>query len=200
MDVRYHYQHDFSLVALIANSAPRQPDKPTRKHAAATTPALGADAPPTAAWRRVGQRTVEISLTTAAKRRYRADGETLDALLSAAASIGRLGDPKRLDAAQSDNHVELTTLPNGNRLAARADGTATATAEPIGAKTAEITLIAITTRRYRATDTEAPLFCAAAETLQALHDRTRMLPDHIRQTPELETTEHTPASGIDIEL
>ena len=96
--------------------------------------------------------------------------------------------------------MELTTLPNGNRQAARADGTATATAEPIGAKTAEITLTATTTRRYRATDAEAPLLCAAAETLQALHDRTRMLPDHTRRTPEPDTTEHTPASGIDIGL
>ena len=190
--------HRLVELGLIANSAPRQPNKPTRKHAAATTPTPGADAPPTATWQRVGRKTVEISLTTAAKRRYRADGETLDALLSAAASIGRLGDPKRLDAAQTHNDVELTTLPNGSRQAARADGTATATAEPIGTKTAEITLTATTTRRYRATDTEAPLLCAAAETLQALHDRTRMLPDHTRHTPEPDTTEHTPASGIDI--
>ena len=73
--------HEIVELGLIANSAPRQPDKPTRKHAAATTPAPGADAPPTASWQRVGQKTVEISLATAAKRRYRTDGETLDALL-----------------------------------------------------------------------------------------------------------------------
>ena len=191
--------HQLAERGLIANTAPRQPNKPTRRRATtATTPAPGADTPPTATWQRVGQKTVEISLTTASKRRYRADTETLDTLLAAAASTGRLGDPRRLEATQIGDDVELTALPGGKRQAARTDGTATAVAEPAGAKTAEITLTATTTRRYRATDTEATLLCAAAETLQALHDRTRMLPDHTRQAPELETIEHTPASGIDI--
>ncbi|WP_420621075.1 hypothetical protein [Candidatus Poriferisocius sp.] len=56
------------------------------------------------------------------------------------------------------------------------------------------------TRRYRATDTEAALLCAAAETLQALHNRTRMLPDHTPEITELDTPEDTPARGIDIAL
>lgn len=186
---------------LIDNSAPREPSKqPRTLAAAATTPAPGADTLPKATWQRVGQKTVEISLTTAAKRRYRADPETLDALLSAAASTGRLPDPKRLASAQAADNVELTTLPDGNRQAARSDGKATAVAESVGTKTAEITLTATTTRRYRATDAEATLLCAAAETLQALGDRTRMLPDHAPDITELNTPEDTPARAIDIGL
>ena len=192
--------HELLELQLIANSTPRQPNKqPRTPAAAATTPAPRADTLPTATWQRVGQKTVEISLTTISKRRYRADTETLDTLLAAAASTGRLSDPKRLASAQTADNVELATIPGGNRQATRSDGTATAVAEPIGTKTADITLTATTTRRYRATDTEAPRLCAAAETLQALHTRTRMLPD---RTPELDTPEHTPpaSAGIDIEL
>lgn len=185
--------HELVERGLIANSAPRQPNNPTRKPATATTPATGAYTPPTATWQRVGQKTVEISLTTASKRRYRADPETLDTLLAAAASTGRLGDPRRLASAQTADSVELATLPNGNRQAARTNGTATAVAKLIGTKTAEITLTATTTRRYRATDTEAALLCAAAETLQALYNRTRMLPDHTPSPVEADTPEHRPA-------
>ena len=189
--------HELVELQLIANSSPRQPNNPTGKSAASTTPAPGADTPPTATWQRVGQKTVEISLTTASIRRYRADTETLDSLLAAAASTGRLSDPKRLASAQPADNVELATLPGGNRQATRSDGTATAVARPIGAKTAEITLTATTTRRYRATNTEAALLCTAAETLQGLHDRARMLPDH---TSELDTPEQTPpaSTGIDV--
>ncbi|WP_420618878.1 hypothetical protein [Candidatus Poriferisocius sp.] len=193
--------HELVELQIIANSAPHQPNKqPKTPAAAATAPGPGPGAPPTATWQRIGQKTVEICLTTASKRRYRADPETLDTLLTAAASTGRLGDPRRLEAAQINDDVELTTLPGGKRQAARNDGTATAVAEPVGAKTVEIALTATTTRRYRATDTEAPRLCAAAETLQALHDRTRMLPEHTPQTPELDTTEDTTARGIDIGL
>lgn len=195
--------HELVELQLIANSTPRQPNKqPRTPAAAATTPAPGADTPPTATWQRVGQKTVEIRLTTASKRRYRADTEALDALLAAAASTGRLSDPKRLASAQTADNVELATLPGGKRQAARTDGTATAAAEPVGAKTTEITLTATTTRRYRATDIEAALLCAAAETLQALHDRSRMLPDLTLQTPKLDITEHTPPAsrGIDTGL
>ena len=149
--------HRLVDLGLIANTAPRQPDKPTRRNATtATTLAPGADVLPKAHLARVSRKTVEISLTTASKRRYRADTETLDTLLAAAASTGRLDDPRRLEAAQIGDDVELTALPGSNRQAARIDGTATAVAEPTGAKIAEITLTATSTRRYRATDTEAP--------------------------------------------
>ena len=187
--------HELVELQLIANSAPRQSNEPTRKPPTATTPAPGADTPPTATWQRVGQKTVEISLINTATRRYRADPETLDTLLAAAASTGRLSGPKRLASAQTADDVELTTLPNGNRQAARTDGTATAVAAPVGAKTAEITLTATTTRRYRATDAEAALLCAAAETLQALHDRTRIFSNHTPTTAELHAPEHKPVSS-----
>lgn len=189
--------HDLVERGLIANSTPRRPTKPTRTPATTPpTPDPAAQTLPKATWQRVGQRTVEVALTTAATRRYRADQEHLDALLGAAASTGRLSDPKTLAAAQTGDDIELSTLPDARRQAARADGTAIAVARQIGAKTAEITLTATTTRRYRATDTEATRLCAAAETLQGLHHRTRMLPDH---TTELDTTEHSSASrDIDI--
>lgn len=135
---------------------------------------------PKATWKRVGQKTAEITLTTAAKRRYRADGEMIDRLLAAAVSTGRLSDPKRLLQAPEGEDADLRTLPNGHRHGLNKDRSTAASAAPTGAKTIEITLIA-TTRRYLATDPEAQRLCAAAETLGALHHRSLMLTEHTLQ-------------------
>jgi len=96
----------------------------------------------------------------------------------------------------ADANVSVATGPNGRHQATRADGTATATAERIGAKTAEVTLTTTSTRRYRADDTEALRICAAAETLGGLYDRAKMLPDHTRQrTGPAQPQDHSPADG-----
>ncbi len=117
-------------------------------------------------------------LSTTSSRRYRADGELLDRILAAAAGTGRLGDPQRMvTAPNADAGVSVATGAGGRRQATSADGTATAEAQRIGAKTAEVTLTAISSRRYLADETEAHRICAAAEALGGLYERTRMLPD-----------------------
>ena len=144
---------------------------------------------PKATWKRVGQKTAEIALTTTTTRRYRAEGPVIDRLLAAAASTGRLGNPKHMAQAPIGDDVDLGALPGGQRHAVNRDQTAAASAVPAGAKTVEITLIATTTRRYLATDLEALRLCAAAETFGALHSRSRMLPDHTVQPAETKTAQ-----------
>lgn len=156
---------------------------------------------PKATWRRVGRKTAEITLTTETTRCYRAEGQMIDCLLAAAASTGRLSDPKRLSRAPVGEGVEIGTLPDGQRHAARRDRTAAASASPIGAKTVEITLIASTSRRNLASDLEATRLCAAAVSLGALYDRSRMLPDHTLSPAETIGPQSKPADpGIDMGL
>jgi len=164
---------------------------PPQQQPTTASPPAGADDEdpallPRATWKRVGRKTAEVTLTTAKKRRYRAGDEMVDRLLAAAASTGRLSDPKRM-AQTPDGDVDLGTLPNGHRHAVNKDRTAAASAAPTDAKTVEITLIATTTRRYLATDPEAHRICAAAETLGALHHRSRMLTGHTLQPAGTQT-------------
>lgn len=85
--------------------------RPNQQPANADPPTVADDedpAPlPKATWKRVGQKTAEITLTTAAKRRYRADEEMIDRLLAAAVSTGRLSDPKRLLQAPEGEDADL---------------------------------------------------------------------------------------------
>ncbi|MDE0115694.1 MAG: hypothetical protein OXT07_03625 [bacterium] len=173
---------------LIAKTSQQRPEQ---QPSTASPPAAAHDEDsallPKATWKRVGQKTAEITLTTATKRRYRAEGEMIDRLLSAAVSTGRLSDPKRMTQAPAGDDADLGTLPNGHRHAVNKDRTSAASAAPLGAKTVEITIIATTTRRYLATDSEALRICVAAETLGALHDRSRMLTNHTLQPAEMKT-------------
>jgi len=174
--------------------------RPGQQPATAGPPAVADDEDsallPKATWKRVGRKTAEITLTTAAKRRYRADGEMVDRLLAAAVSTGRLSDPKRMSQTPAGDDADLGTLPNGHRHAVNKDRSAAASAAPTGARTVEITLIATTTRRYLTTDSEALRLCAAAETLGALHDRSRMLTDHTLQRTDTETEPSRPAADV----
>lgn len=179
--------------------------RPAQQAKAARSPADAGDNEPEllprATWKRVGQRTAEVTLTTAATRRYRAEGQMIDRLLAAAVATGRLSEPKRMAQAAIGDDVELATLPGGQRHAAKRDQSATASAAPAGAKTVEITLIATAARRYLATDLEALRLCAAAETLGALHSRSRMLPDHTLQPSETKGPQpERAAPGIDAGL
>ena len=191
---------DLAAKGLIKHSAEGRPKhKPQQARPSPSTADHRSEALPKATWQRVGQKTAEIALTTTTTRRYRAEGETLDQILAAAASTGRLSDPKRLAATPVDDDIETGTLPDGRRHAVKQDGTAAAAATPKGAKTAEITLIATTTRRYLATDTQAIALCAAAEALGALHDRPRMLPNHTPEQAEPAAQQpEPPANGIDV--
>lgn len=187
----------------LIDNAPKH--RPKQQPNTARSPAIANDGEPDllpkATWKRVGQKTAEVALTTATKRRYRAEGPMIDRLLAAAASTGRLSDPKRMAQTPPGDDIDLATLPNGQRHAIRKDHTAAASAAPTGAKTVEITLIATTTRRYLATDLQAQRICAAAETLGTLHHRAQMLPDHTHRAVDHEGQEQNSASrGLDVGL
>ena len=128
------YQDMAARGTIKKNAEARPQQKPKPASPPPNTADAGSEALPKATWQRVGQKTAEITLTTATKRRYRAEGQSLDRLLAAAASTGRLGDPNRLSTAPVDEGVDLGTMADGRRHAVKQDGTAAAASTPVGAE------------------------------------------------------------------